>query len=309
MTPPVNVLSFDVEDWFQVSVMSRGIDPSAWDRLERRVGRNVDRILGILDETGHRATFFILGWIAEREPALVRRIAEAGHEIASHGHAHRRITEQTPQEFREDVRRARRCLEDITGAGVAGYRAPSFSITRTTLWALDVLLEEGHSWDSSVFPIGRPDYGIPDAEPGIHRLATPGGASILECPPSVAPSWILGRGIPVAGGGYFRLLPYAVTRAGIRRINALGRPAVFYLHPWELDPGQPRVRGATSLLGGLRHYLNLGRTERRLRRLLADFEFAPVADVLAAFAAEASEPAVASSAGAPHQRGAPHEPG
>ena len=274
-------MSIDVEDYYHVSVFDRVVPRSDWSRLESRVVANTDRLLALFDQFGVRATFFVLGWVADRHPDLVKRIAAAGHEIASHGYGHRLVYEQAPAEFREDVRRAKDILESAAGLPVAGYRAPSFSITTRSLWALDVLAEEGYRYDASIFPIRHDRYGIPDAprHPHIRTLAT---ASMIEVPGStirVGPV-----NLPVAGGGYFRILPYGWTRWGIARLNRLeSRPAVFYLHPWEIDPGQPRL--PASRLGRFRHYRNLDRTEDRLRRLLTDFRFAPVASMLPSAAA------------------------
>jgi polysaccharide deacetylase family protein (PEP-CTERM system associated) len=273
----LNAMTVDVEDYFQVSAFARVVRRDDWDRMESRVVRNTTRLLDCLDEFGVKATCFVLGWIAERQPALVRDIAARGHEIASHGYAHRLVYDQTPGEFRDDIRRARRLLEDLSGQAVVGYRAPSYSITAQSLWALDVLIAEGYQYDSSIMPIRHDRYGIPGAPRHPHAIARPGGR-IIEAPPAT-----IARGpltLPVGGGGYFRLLPYAWTRWGIARVNAIdGQPAVFYLHPWEVDPGQPRI--AADWLGRFRHYRNLEETEPRLRRLLRDFRFGRMCDVLA----------------------------
>jgi polysaccharide deacetylase family protein (PEP-CTERM system associated) len=230
-----------------------------------RVERNVERILELLEAAGAQATFFTLGWIAERYPTLVTRIAAAGHEVASHGYAHHRATHQSRAEFYEDIRSAKAMLEDILGAEVRGYRAPSFSIGQANLWAFDCLAEAGYRYSSSVYPIRHDHYGMPDAS----RFPFEPVPGLLEIPLTTA--CIAGVNLPAAGGGYFRLLPYPVSRALIRRVNRVDRrPALFYFHPWELDPGQPRIPG-TSLKTRFRHYVNLHRTEGRLRRLLADF--------------------------------------
>jgi polysaccharide deacetylase family protein (PEP-CTERM system associated) len=240
------------------------------------VCRNTDRLLECFDRHRVKATFFVLGWVAERFPALVSRIAQQGHEIASHGYAHHLVYDQTMAAFREDVRRAKGLLESIIGAPVDGYRAPSFSITERSLWALDILVEEGHRYDASIFPIRHDRYGIPDAPRHPHLLQQIGG-TLAEVPGSTVQIGPLN--LPVAGGGYFRLLPYAWTRWGISRVNAReGRPAVFYIHPWETDPGQPRFR--PDLWNRFRHYRNLDRTVARLERLLRDFPFAPLGQVL-----------------------------
>lgn len=278
--PIVNAMSIDVEDYFHVSVFDGLVPRSAWGSMESRVRANTDRLLGIFAECGVRSTFFVLGWVAERYPTLVRDIAAAGHEVASHGYAHRLIYDQTSDSFREDVRRAKQLLEDACGGRVAGYRAPSYSITPRSLWALDVLLEEGYQYDSSIFPIRHDRYGIPVSARAPYVIDRPAGR-LVEVPASTTRVGPLN--LPVAGGGYFRILPYAWTQWGIARVNRLERrPAVFYLHPWEIDPDQPRLQAGA--LSRFRHYRNLHDTERRLRRLLADFRFdtmrAIVADTL-----------------------------
>ena len=264
MAPVVNALTIDVEDYFQVSALAPYIARSDWDAIPCRVERNVERLLALLAERRARATFFVLGWIAERYPQLVRRIAAGGHEVASHGYAHMRASEQTPQEFLADIARAKAVLEEITGAPVAGYRAPSFSIGPQNPWAFDCIARAGHVYSSSVYPVRHDHYGVPDAPRFPHR--TPQG--VVEIPISTARA--LGRNLPAGGGGYFRLAPYALSRWAIRRVNQEGRPAIFYMHPWEIDPDQPKVRKA-ALKARLRHYLNLSRMEARLKRLLGDF--------------------------------------
>ena len=270
MKPPfeiANALTVDVEDYFQVSALSPHIQRASWERIPCRVERNVDTILSLLAEARVRATFFTLGWIAERHPALVKRIVAAGHELASHGYGHLRIHEQTEAEFTQDIRRAKALLEDTAGAEVKGYRAPSFSIGKRTLWAFERIAQAGYRYSSSVYPVRHDLYGMPDAPRFPYRPR----ADLLEIP--VTTALVLGRNLPAGGGGYFRLLPYAVSRALIRRVNEVDRrPAIFYFHPWEIDPGQPRVPG-TSLKTRLRHYVNLRRTEPRLRRLLGDFRW------------------------------------
>jgi len=267
MSEICNALSVDVEDYFQVSALAPHIARSEWDRIPCRVERNVETLLGLLAESGSQATFFTLGWIAERYPALVRRIVAAGHELASHGYSHQRATEQSRTEFLEDIRRAKALLEDLGGIEVKGYRAPSFSIGSGNLWAFDCIAEAGYRYSSSVYPIRHDHYGMPDAP----RFAYRPRGGLLEIPLTTAR--FLNRNVPAGGGGYFRLMPYALSRSLIRRVNRVEhRAAVFYLHPWELDPGQPRVAG-TSLKTRVRHYLNLHRTESRLRRLLGDFKW------------------------------------
>jgi polysaccharide deacetylase family protein (PEP-CTERM system associated) len=265
----VNAMSIDVEDYFHVSVFDGIVPRSEWDRMESRVCANTDRLLDIFDEFETRSTFFVLGWVAERHPDLVRRIADRGHEVASHGYAHRLIYDQTPKAFRDDVKRAKAILEDACGREVSGYRAPSYSITPRSLWALDILIQEGYRYDSSIFPIRHDRYGIPVSDRRPYRIDRPSG-SLIEVPGST--TQVGPMNLPVAGGGYFRILPYGWTRWGIARVNTLEkRPAVFYLHPWEIDPAQPRLQAGR--LGRFRHYRNLDDTESRLRQLLADFEF------------------------------------
>jgi polysaccharide deacetylase family protein (PEP-CTERM system associated) len=262
-----NALTIDVEDYFQVSALAPYIDRREWDHIDCRVEANVERILALLSERDVEATFFTLGWVAERYPALVRRIVEQGHELASHGYGHHRVTDLSPVEFREDVTRAKRILEDVSGHRVLGYRAPSFSIGSANLWALDVLAESGYRYSSSIYPIRHDHYGMPDSPRFVHRLAN----GLLEVPMTTLR--VMNHNLPSSGGGYFRLLPYAVSRWMIRRINRRdGHPAVFYFHPWEIDPGQPRIDGI-DLKTRFRHYVNLGRMEARLRRLLHDFSW------------------------------------
>ena len=271
----LNALSFDVEDYFQVAALSDAVDRSSWESTPRRVADNTGLLLEILASSDTRATFFFLGWVAEREPQLVRRVAAAGHEVACHGYSHRLVYEQSPTEFREETLRSKALLEDQAQAPVLGYRAASYSITQRSLWALDTLIEAGFTYDSSIFPVRHDLYGIPDAPRAPHLIRRDGGR-IVEFPPSTAQ--LPGVRLPVAGGGYFRIFPYAVTRWAVRRVNAEGLPFNFYLHPWEVDPGQPRVRA--RWLSRFRHYTNLGRSESRLRQLLGEFRFAPAQEVL-----------------------------
>ncbi|MBS0377876.1 MAG: DUF3473 domain-containing protein [Proteobacteria bacterium] len=265
-----NAFTVDVEDYFHVAALSSAIPRDSWGSRELRVEANVERLLTILSDHDVQATFFVLGWLAERTPALVQRIAAAGHEIACHGYSHQLVYRQTPQEFREETVRAKGFLEDTIGHAVHGYRAASFSVTRQSLWALDVLIDAGFRYDSSIFPIHHDLYGIPGATPEPHRVSAPSGRTLAEFPMSAAS--YLGVQVPVSGGGYFRILPYWLTRAGLTQINERrGRPFAFYLHPWELDTGQPRIKvGAFSRF---RHYTNLSRCEARLRRVLKDFAF------------------------------------
>jgi polysaccharide deacetylase family protein (PEP-CTERM system associated) len=272
-----NALSIDVEDYFQVHNLESVVRRDEWESYPSRVECNTRRVLRLLHDRGTRATFFVLGWVADRYPHLVAEIEEDGHEIACHGHGHELIYRQSPQAFAADVDQAlqaiRRAMNGREAAQVLGYRAPSFSITRDSLWALDVLRALGFCYDSSIFPLLAHDrYGIP----GARRFLYPLGDGLWEVPLSTVR--LLGRNWPLAGGGYFRLYPHWLTRWGIRRINAQGHPAVIYLHPWEFDPDQPRI-GGLGKVSHVRHYLNLARTESRLRRLLSEFEFGPISEV------------------------------
>ncbi|MGE3507409.1 MAG: XrtA system polysaccharide deacetylase [Vicinamibacterales bacterium] len=276
MTQIINAMSIDVEDYFHVSAFEKNVRRADWPRYESRVEANTDRLLELFDAAGVRSTFFVLGWVAERCPGLVRRIARQQHEIACHSYAHQLVYEMTPVAFREDLRRAKAAIEGAAGVRVVGYRAPSYSIVERSRWALDILAEEGYRYDASIYPIRHDRYGIPDAPRHFHRIASSLGP-IWEVPGSTVR--FRGVNLPVAGGGYFRILPYAWTRWGIRHLNEVeSRPAVFYLHPWEIDPDQPRLRG--SAVSRARHYFNLHRTEDRLRRLLDEFRFAPVVEAL-----------------------------
>lgn len=275
--PVVNAMSIDVEDYFHVSVFDGLVPRVKWDSMESRVHRNTMRLLEIFAEFKVRSTFFVLGWVGERHRDMVATIARQGHEIASHGYAHRLIYDQTPTAFRDDVRRAKGILEDACGRAVVGYRAPSYSITPRSLWALDVLAEEGYQYDSSIFPIRHDRYGIPVSAREPYRISR-GTNVLVEVPGSTTKIGPLN--LPVAGGGYFRLLPYWWTKWGIARVNRLeNRPAIFYLHPWEIDPGQPRLQA--SRLSRFRHYRNLDQTEGRLRQLLTDFKFDAIDEVVA----------------------------
>jgi polysaccharide deacetylase family protein (PEP-CTERM system associated) len=276
--PLVNAMTVDVEDWFQVAAFFDHVDRASWDARELRVERNTERLLALFAERGITATFFVLGWVAERLPSLAPRIAAAGHEIACHGWSHALVYRQTPVQFRDETFRAKKLLEDQVGAPVRGYRASTYSITRDTQWALDVLLDAGFEYDSSIFPVRHPQYGVPGAARFPGRIETPYRRQIVEFPLSTVK--IGPASLPVSGGGYFRFLPYALTRSGLARINRVERqPFIFYLHPWELDPGQPRVAGAKAT-SRIRHYTNLDRCEARLIRLLGDFGFGTVASVL-----------------------------
>jgi polysaccharide deacetylase family protein (PEP-CTERM system associated) len=272
----INAMTVDVEDWFQVQAFAGTIPRSAWEDMPRRVVANTERFLAMFEQAGVQATFFVLGWVADRHPDLVRRIVAGGHELASHGYAHRLAHEQTAAEFRDDVGRARRLLEDIGGVAVIGYRAPTFSINTRNPWAFDVLEDEGYRYSSSIFPIRHDLYGMPDAPRIPHR---PGPGRLVEIPMTTVR--LVGRNFPSAGGGYFRLLPYAVFRAGLRRVNlAEGASGVFYTHPWEIDPGQPRVRDAPRM-AQFRHTVNLSRTEGRIQNLLRDFAWGRMDQIFA----------------------------
>src|SRR6188768_805430 len=279
VSPMINAMSVDVEDYFHVAALASSIDRARWNDMEYRAEASTRRLLDLFDEHKMKSTFFVLGWVARRSPGLIREIHDRGHEVASHGMSHLLVYNQTPQEFQSETVESKKLLEDITGAPVMGYRASTYSITKRSLWALDILKEAGFLYDSSIFPIRHDLYGIPDAPQEPSRIKTPKGASIVEFPMSTAP--MFGTKLPVSGGGYFRLLPYWLTQAGLRKLNGpLKRPFIFYLHPWEVDPEQPRVR--TSFKSRLRHYTNLDRTEARLRRLISEFRFAPVREVLSA---------------------------
>lgn len=273
--PTTHCLSFDIEEHFQVSAFASPIRRRHWDSFGSRVEGNTDKILAMLEERQVRATFFILGWVARKHPQLVKKIAKQGHEVASHGYAHELITSQTPSIFRGDVQKAKDILENILGAAVHGYRAPSFTITKETQWALPILAEEGYVYDSSIFPINHDRYGLPGAKAWYHQVQTISG-SIWEVPPSTVE--LAGMRVPIAGGGYFRLYPYALLRRLLGRASEQGGPLVIYLHPWELDPGQPRMSG--PLLSRFRHYLNLNKTAGRLSQLLRDFSFAPIREAI-----------------------------
>lgn len=262
-----NAMTIDVEDYFQVEAFAATIDRNGWEGLPRRVERNTERLLDILAESDVQATFFTLGWVAQRHPGLVRRMVAEGHELASHGSDHVRADRQSPGDFRDDVRRSKRVLEDAGGVLVRGYRAPTFSIGRGSIWAHSILAEEGYQYSSSVYPIKHDLYGTPGA-PRTPFAPLPG---MLEIPLTTVR--LLGIDLPASGGGYFRLLPYPLTRQLLRHASRANRsPSIFYLHPWEIDPEQPR-QNAAPLLSRFRHYLNLGRTEPRLRRLLRNFSW------------------------------------
>jgi polysaccharide deacetylase family protein (PEP-CTERM system associated) len=273
-----NGLSFDVEDYFQVTALAGAVSRDSWDQQRPRVESNTNRLLDMLSRHNIRGTFFVLGWIAERHPSIVRDIVTAGHEIACHGYSHELVYRQTRDEFRNETSRARRIIEDQAQTKIRGYRAASWSITSDTLWALDILHEEGFEYDSSIFPTHHDFYGIPDAPRFPYRIKLPAGGSLLEFPPSTLK---LGPfNLPVAGGAYFRFLPLAVTCWSIKRVNREGLPFLYYLHPWEIDPDQPRFKvGAKSRI---RHYTNIDTCESKLEALLREFPMGPLIDVLRA---------------------------
>jgi polysaccharide deacetylase family protein (PEP-CTERM system associated) len=288
----LNALTIDVEDYFQVSAFEGHVARHDWHHCESRVVENTRRLLHLLDERNVRATFFVLGWVAERFPQLVRDIHATGHEIGSHSYWHRLVYELTPDEFRSDLQKSRDVLEQIIGEPINAYRAPSFSITKNSFWALEILADEGFTIDSSIFPIYHDRYGIPDAQPGLHQIDTASG-DLWEFPPAVVRKARLN--IPVSGGGYFRLYPLPFTIRSLRSINQqLARPFVFYVHPWEIDPEQPRLR-AGSWLARRRHYVNLRTTESKLRRLLASFRFGCLRDCIKQAQTEAAESSAVSA--------------
>lgn len=264
-----NAMTIDVEDYFQVSAFAQHIHRDRWDHLPCRIERNMECILAMLHEKNVHATFFTLGWIANRYPQLVRSIIDNGHELASHGYHHLRVSDQTPDEFRNDIIRSKKLLEDLGGQSVIGYRAPSFSISTHNLWALDMLLEEGYHYSSSIYPIKHDHYGMPDAP--RFKFQPRGQRGLVELPATTVA--LFGRNLPASGGGYFRLLPYHISRWLIQRVNHTDRqPCIFYFHPWEIDPEQPRQK-SVGIKTHFRHYVNLTRTERRIRALLGDFQW------------------------------------
>ncbi len=278
MAPAIcNAMTIDVEDYFHVAALAGAIRPAEWDSQEYRAEASTRRLLNLLGKRDIRATFFVLGWVARRSPELVREIHRAGHEVACHGMSHKLVYTQSPDEFHRETCDSKALLEDLIGEPVLGYRAATYSITSESMWALDIILEAGFSYDSSIFPIRHDLYGIPDSPQVPNSFETPKGARIVEFPISTVP--MCGVRLPIAGGGYFRIFPYWLTRAGLRKLNQeMGRPFVFYLHPWEVDPGQPVIKAGWR--SRLRHYTNLDRTEERLTQLIGEFEFAPMRDVL-----------------------------
>ena len=262
-----NAMTVDVEDYFQVSAFAKTIDRKDWDAMPCRVEQNVDLLLNLFAENHAHGTFFVLGWIAERYPSMVKRIAAAGHELASHGYGHLRATEQGSAGFAADIQRAKQLLEEISGCEIRGYRAPSFSIDTTNPWAFDAILEAGYSYSSSVYPVKHDHYGMPNAPRFPYRSRT----NLVEIPITTVRT--LGRNFPAGGGGFFRLLPYRISKMAINKVNSDDRmPAIFYMHPWEVDPDQPRIEGI-GLKSRFRHYVNLSATESRVRRLTQDFRW------------------------------------
>lgn len=282
----LNAFTVDVEDYYHVSSFAERISPRQWDQYESRVVANTHRILDILDQYQVRATFFVLGWVADRYPELVRDIQCSGHEIGCHSFWHRLIYGMTPEEFGEDLDQGQKVLEEITGEAVTAYRAPSFSITARSLWALEMLVEAGFQYDSSIFPIYHDRYGIPEAQrfPSVLQL---NGGDLWEFPPSV--HRICGVNVPVSGGGYFRLLPLGLSMRWLRQINRREQyPFMFYIHPWEIDPDQPRL--PASRRSRFRHYTNLATTEHKLRRLLENFRFGSLTDVMRKLTVPTAQP-------------------
>nr|WP_256325945.1 XrtA system polysaccharide deacetylase [Sphingomonas sp. YR710] len=272
----LNGLSVDIEDWFQVGAFEHTIRRDDWDSLKPRVERNSDAVLALFERAGAKGTFFTLGWVAERYPALIRRIADNGHEVASHGWDHQRVFTMSPEAFRADLRRARQVLEDAGGQPVTGYRAPSFSIDKRTPWAHEILAEEGYTYSSSVAPVVHDHYGWPEAPRFAFRPVA--GSALVELP--VTTARLMGRIVAAGGGGFFRLFPYAFSRWAIRQVNGESHPAIFYFHPWEIDPGQPRVADA-PIKSKLRHYSRLGAMEAKLERAIREFSWGRV-DAVAA---------------------------
>lgn len=276
MNRVTNALSVDVEEWFQAEVFAARLPREEWEGLESRVEAQTDIVLDILERRGARATFFVLGWVAERRPGLLRRISDAGHELACHGHSHTMITKQDRRAFTDDIERARGAIEAAAGRAVRGYRAPTFSVTAETVWALEALWEAGFSYDSSIYPIRHDRYGIPSAPRFPYVAIDRGGRRLWEFP---GPTLRVGRlTLPAAGGGYLRLFPYGWTRRAVRELNRRGQPATVFVHPWEFDRGLPRI--GLPLVSRVRHYGGIGGNARKLRRLLDDFSFAPMGEVM-----------------------------
>ncbi|MCG8015280.1 MAG: DUF3473 domain-containing protein [Candidatus Thiodiazotropha sp. 'RUGA'] len=273
----INAITVDVEDYYQVSAFNKQVTKADWEGYESRVYDNTHRILKIFDDNSIKGTFFVLGWVAERNKKLITEISELGHEVSCHGYSHDLVYNQTPDKFLEETKKSKAILEDIIGKPIKGYRAASYSITEKSLWALDILTECGFTYDSSIFPIMHDRYGIPGAKTMPHRLKTAKGNEIIEFPLSTV--GIAKRRLPVSGGGYFRLFPYWLSKAGLNRVNRNDQmPFIFYMHPWEIDEGQPKIK--SSRLSEFRHYNNIDKFETRLLKLIRDFEFSTVSDVL-----------------------------
>ncbi|MES9851637.1 MAG: XrtA system polysaccharide deacetylase [Candidatus Thiodiazotropha sp. L084R] len=273
----INAITVDVEDYYQVSAFNKQVEKAKWETFESRVYNNTHRILKIFDEKEIKGTFFILGWVAERNQKLVKEIHDLGHEVACHGYSHDLVYKQTPEQFLEETSKSKQILEDIVGASVNGYRAASYSITSKSLWAIDILSECGFTYDSSIFPIIHDRYGIPGADTKPHIFQTDKGNKIVEFPLSTV--GVLNRRFPISGGGYFRLFPYWLSNKGLSRVNNHDNvPFIFYMHPWEIDEGQPKIK--SSMLSEFRHYNNIDKFETRLLKLIDDFEFSTVSDVL-----------------------------
>lgn len=295
-----NALSFDVEDYYHVSALASAAPRKSWGKMPQRVEANTCKLFDLLAEHQISATFFFLGCVAEGHPQLVRRARELGHEVACHGHSHTLVYDQSEKTFREETLRAKCFLEDHAQQPILGYRAASYSITRRSLWALDVLAELGFQYDSSIFPVLHDRYGIPGARREPHVMILRNGRSLVEFPLTTA--LVAGYRLPAAGGGYFRIFPYAVSRWALQRTNAAGMPFIFYLHPWEIDPHQPRL--SAGAISTFRHYTNLGRCEQRLKRLLSEFQFHSAANVLRDLGL-LPDSSVGSENGAPLRTGAP----
>ena len=292
----MHLLSFDVEEYFHVEGARHAVAPTEWDSFEKRLGPCVRDLLDLLEAHSITATFFVLGWVAQHHPEFVQAIAQGGHEVASHGMTHSMLTRLTPKQFRDELQTSRKLLEDISGTQVVGYRAPTFSITRQTSWAIDVLVDAGYTFDSSIFPIRHDRYGIPDAPRWAHRAVGPGGGEIIEIPPLTLR--MCGMNLPVGGGGYLRLLPSVLIRRGLKVAEKLRQPGMIYLHPWEFDPDQPVL--PMGRISRWRHRVNLHKTEAKLSRLLKGFAFGSVADFLKAQPTEGLARHAYSPNGRPH---------
>lgn len=276
-----HAMTIDVEDYFQVGVFQDQVALADWDSFECRVERNLDHCLELLDAQGVKATFFVLGWIADRFPQAIKQLVDEGHEVGSHGYNHQPIWKLSPQEFSEDIKRSQAALAQVIGKLPNSYRAPCFSVTSKTLWALEILAAEGIQFDSSIFPVNHPEYGIPGAEAHIHKAILKSGAELLEFP--MTTGQFFGKRLAFCGGGYFRLFPYGLTRKKLKEAAKNGHPFIFYLHPWELDPDQPSLKDKTGMTGRFRHYVNLKRNPKKFAALLADFRFSTMESVLSSY--------------------------